>query len=345
MNQNGRIGSKIYFSFEVRVLLMLIFMLALFSCGCFFILKAISFTKGDVVTYSESSDIHYEVCLKQNDHYEESCLNENMEYISDLTHNLYISFLYNVKVSTKISYQLGYHLSGIAKIYDANDPNKIYYKNEEKLLNSVDISDDSDTIAIDQSFVFDYARYNKLVQEYKNKYQLNASSEYELILYLEEENETRNIASITIPLGTMTYGVSKNTLSNVNKKVTLNHNEWNPSTVFYTIVSSVLIIFSLYSLYRITRLVLKVTTNKNKYQKRLSQILKEYDNCIVNSKDGYEYPKDKKIVDVDCFDELVDAKKVLQKPIIYSKINDVKSEFIVEDDNKIFRYVLKESNL
>ena len=346
MNENKRVGNKFYFSFEIRILLMLVLMLFLFFLGCFFVSKAFSFTKGDVVTYDESSDIHYEVCLKQNDHYQDACLDEGMQYISDLTHNIYITFLYNVKISTEISYQLGYHLSGITKIYDSNNPRKIFYKNEEKLLNSVDISDDSDKIDIEQSFVFDYARYNKMVQEYRDMYVLaDASSEYELILYLEEENETRKVASVTIPLGTSTYGVSKDVLSNMNRDVQLYNRGWNPNTVFYILVSSVLIITSLIFLYHITRLVLKVTNNKSKYQKYLSQILKEYDSCIVNSKEGYKYPKDKQVIKVASFEELVDAKNILKKPIIYSKINDVKSEFVVEDDDKLFIYILKESDL
>ena len=50
------------------------------------------------------------------------------------------------------------------------------------------------------------------------------------------------------------------------------------------------------------------------------------------------------ITKVENFDELMDARNTLNKPIIYCKINDIKSEFIVEDDERIYKYVMKESD-
>lgn len=345
MNNDKKIRHKFYFSFEIRVVIMLIFMLTLFGVGCFFITKVISFSKGKSITYDETSDIHYEVCLKKNDIYEDDCLKENMEYISDLTHNMYVTFLYNVKMSDEVPYHLGYHLSGVTRIYDTEDSSKLLYNNEEKLLNSVDISDNSKSISINESFIFDYSKYNKLVLEYQKLYEINSSAEFELILYLEENEEIRSVASIIIPLGTSTYGVKKKSLANLNQEATIETVGWNQNSVFYTIISLVFIISSLIFLYHIARLVLKVTTNRNKYQKELSRILKDNDKLIVNSKNGYQYPKDKRIVKVESFEELLDARNVLKKPIIYSKINDVKSEFVVEDEDKLFLYVLKESDL
>ena len=345
MSKEGILKKKLYFSFEVRIIIMVIIMLFSFFIGCFFIFKVISFTKMEAITYDESSDVHYEVCLLQNEHYEDTCLKEDMEYISDLTHNIYVNFLYNVKMSSNISYNLGYHISGITKIYDANNSNKVFYQNEDKLLNSVDISDNSNVISINEHFVFDYEKYNKLVKNYKSNYALNSVADFELILYLEEGEEVRKVAAITIPLGVQTYGVNKNVLSNTNKKVPLESNSWNSSITFYIVIASSFVMLALFLLYRISKLILKVTINRNKYQKYLTKILKEYDDCIVNTRDSYEYPKYKQVIKVSSFEELVDAKNILKKPIIYSKINDVKSEFVVEDDDKLFIYILKESDL
>ena len=92
-------------------------------------------------------------------------------------------------------------------------------------------------------------------------------------------------------------------------------------------------------------MVLKVTTNRNKYQQRLSQILRDYDRIIVIARNGYESNVERKVIKVETFEELLDAQSTLQKPIIYSRINDVKCEFIVEDDTTLYKYVLKESKL
>ena len=110
-------------------------------------------------------------------------------------------------------------------------------------------------------------------------------------------------------------------------------------------IASVLIIISLILIYKTTHLVLKVTNNRSKYQQRLMQILRDYDRIIVIARDGYETNKTREVVKLDNFDKLLDVKDNLNKPIIFSKINDVKSEFIVEDDEKLYKFVLKDDEV
>ena len=110
-------------------------------------------------------------------------------------------------------------------------------------------------------------------------------------------------------------------------------------------IASILILLSLIILYRTTRIVLKVVNNRSKYEETLNNILKTYDRQIVNSKGTYEINSKKKIVRVSSFGELLDAHDNLGKPIIYLKVNSVKSEFVVEDDNKSYKYVLKDTDV
>ena len=51
------------------------------------------------------------------------------------------------------------------------------------------------------------------------------------------------------------------------------------------------------------------------------------------------------VIKVDNFDELKKVHDTLQKPIIYSKVNDIKSMFIVEDEHSMYKYVLKKVDL
>ena len=48
---------------------------------------------------------------------------------------------------------------------------------------------------------------------------------------------------------------------------------------------------------------------------------------------------------MESFEELVAAHETLKKPIIFSKVNDVKCEFIVEDTKTLYKYILKEADL
>ena len=71
----------------------------------------------------------------------------------------------------------------------------------------------------------------------------------------------------------------------------------------------------------------------------------KYEKDIVISKDGYVEDPAKKIIKLNDFEELVRVHETINKPIIYSKVNDVKSDFIVEDESSIYKYVLKEADL
>ena len=84
--------------------------------------------------------------------------------------------------------------------------------------------------------------------------------------------------------------------------------------------------------------------NKSKYEVELKKILKEYDDYIVLTKEGLEIDENKTILKVSSFKELLDARNTLNKPIIYTKINSVKSEFVVEDESVIYKYIMKEAD-
>ena len=117
------------------------------------------------------------------------------------------------------------------------------------------------------------------------------------------------------------------------------------TNTLYIVVGSIFVLLSLFLLFHLTRLALAITGKKSKYQEYLMSILNEYDRLIVIARDGYESNVEKKIIKVYTFEELLDARSILNKPIIYSRINNVKSEFIVEDEEVIYKFVLKEADM
>ena len=58
---------------------------------------------------------------------------------------------------------------------------------------------------------------------------------------------------------------------------------------------------------------------------------------VLEARGGYTSNTTKEVVKVTKFEELLDAREMLKKPIIFSKVNNIKSEFIVEDDNKLYK--------
>lgn len=334
--------NKIYIGFETRIIILILVVLCLFLGACFFILEACNYGKNKKITYSEKSDVSYAVCVENSTYYNNSCLVENLEYLADIINNVNMKLDYHVDFSEKVNYDLAYHVVGVTKIYDRKNKNKIFFENEDLLIERTDISDNSEKIDLSSDVQIDYKKYNDYVKGYKNKYDIDAEATIEVILYLDEPNETRKISSIVIPLGEKTFGISKDILKFENKNVEIDNDVWTNYNGFCAVFASTLIILALLVLFKTTKFVLKSTIPKSAYDVRLSQILKTYDKYIVSVANGYNLTADKQIIKVTSFEELLDARNTLGKPIIYSKINNIKSEFIVEDMDKIYRYVLKD---
>ena len=89
----------------------------------------------------------------------------------------------------------------------------------------------------------------------------------------------------------------------------------------------------------------KTLVKKSKYAQKLEDILTTYEDVIVDPTEDYEIDKTKKKIKIRKFEDMLDTRKVLNKPIIYNKVNNVKSEFIIEDYEKIYIYVLKEADV
>ena len=336
---------KMYFSFETRVAVRIIIILALFACSCHFILEAINYGKKDIITYNEITEANYAVCPSNNSLIDNKCLSEGLKYNQDTANFINVLFKYNLDYSQKVPYDIAYHIVAVTKIFDKENNTKVLYKDEDVLVERTSISDISDRISFYNSINLDYDHYNSIVKANEHRFGSNSEADLEVILYLDTDEVTTNVASITVPLNEKKFSIKKSDLSNLNKTIELDNNTWNEYNSMCAMIASILLIISLIILYRTTALVLKVTNNKSEYDKVLSKILKDYDKDIINARDGYEVESYKKIVKVAEFSELLDARHLLNKPIIYSKINSVKSEFIVEDDSKAFKYVLKDSDL
>lgn len=337
--------NKMYVSFETRVAIRIIIILALFASACYFILEAINFGKKDIVTYNEITEANYTVCPHNNSFVDNKCLAEGLKYNQDTAKFINVLFKYNLDYSKSIPYDIAYHIVAITKIFDKENNTKVLFKNEDVLVERTSISDISDRIFFYNNINLDYNHYNTLVKENEKKYGDNSEADLEVVLYLDTDNNTSNVASITVPLNEKNFSIRKSALNNLNKSMELDNNTWNDYNSMCAVVATILIIVSLIILYRTTKLVLKVTNNRSEYEKTLNKILKDYDKDIVTAKDGYAVETYKRIIKVAEFSELLDARHLLNKPIIYSKINSVKSEFVVEDDAKAFKYVLKDSDL
>lgn len=335
------IGNSFYFGFKQRVIIILILIIIVFGLGSFLVINSYKLRKGEIVTYSEVSDSIYNVCLVENDVYNTQCLDEGMLYTSNLVSSIPVNFKYNVDFSEYIDYQLYYHVVLYNKIYDKDNSNKVLYENKEILVVKTFVDKLNQKISIDTDVKIDFKKYNDFVNEYKRKYSPEAKSVLEVVLYLDEYDEERNVGSITIPVGENTFEVKKHNLSNKNKNVEIENEEMVREANISLFFGSFLIMLSLVLDVTLVKLVKTTFTKKSKYSTELKKILKTYDKNIVNVSSDFRYDEGKEVVKVESIKELVDASNVINKPIIYCRVNNIKSEFILDDD-KIYKYTLKD---
>lgn len=333
-----RKSSKFYFGFKTRVIAMILIIVCLFVSACILIIKTLDSSKTEYITYAESSDSNYQVCRGNTD----NCLGEGDLYKSADVGNIKAKFDYNVNYSEDYKYDVNYHISAITTIYDKNDSSRVLYRDEETLVDKTNISDTSNNLNITNDVYIDYYRDNDIAVSYKDVYKGEYKANVEIALYLDNLDDTsRKVSSITIPLNEENFEVTKANVNNKDQKLEVKNITWNEYNTLCAVIASTLILISLILIYRTTQLVLKTTNNtRSKYEQKVLQILREYDNIIVVARGGYESNESKEVVKVDNFDKLLDVKDKLNKPIIYSKLSSAKCEFIVDSEEKLYKFVM-----
>ena len=335
---------KGHFGFEKRVILMGSLTVISFVLAIIFCYQAINYSDIDNVSYSERSSVTYSVCLNDNDYYKGQCQSSGMQYISTLTKSIPVVFNYNINYSSAVNYKLDYYILGKTIIYDRDDASKVLYR-DDKLLSERKSVEGTDVIAkLNTKIDVAFKEKNDFVNGYKSKYALNSLASYDVVLYVDDGKGPREVASVSIPLSMQTFGISEETVANDDQLVSMEKAGLASINTVFGLVGGVFGIIGAVILVKLIKLIYVTIDGGSPYEKKLNQILAEYDRVIVMSKSEYKINPDKQFIKLDSFFELLDARDTLEKPIIYEKVNSVKSYFYVEDDERIYRYTMKESD-
>lgn len=335
---------KGHFGFEKRVILMGSLTVISFVLAIIFCYQAINYSDIDNVSYSERSSVTYSVCLNDNDYYKGQCQSSGMQYISTLTKSIPVVFNYNINYSSAVNYKLDYYILGKTIIYDRDDASKVLYR-DDKLLSERKSVEGTDVIAkLNTKIDVEFKEKNDFVNGYKSKYALNSLASYDVVLYVDDGKGPREVASVSIPLSMQTFGISEETVANEDQLVSMEKAGLASINTVFGLVGGVFGIIGAVILVKLIKLIYVTIDGGSPYEKKLNQILAEYDRVIVMSKSEYKINPDKQFIKLDSFFELLDARDTLEKPIIYERVNSVKSYFYVEDDERIYRYAMKESD-
>ena len=116
------------------------------------------------------------------------------------------------------------------------------------------------------------------------------------------------------------------------------------SNILYIVISVLLLVFSLYFILKFIRLLEKNIPKKNKFDKYVEKLLREYDRLIVESHtiidfDNYE------IIKVNNFNELLDVRDNLKVPINYFVVIPHQKAYFYIVSTNVYLYVVKEVDL
>ncbi len=350
LDYESNINKTKYVSYNQRLIANILLIVIFSILTIVLLVSSITIKSRSSVLYKQTSNLDYKVYLKENNYYDEPYLNKNMQYIASLIDNIDVSFNYNFNINQNINYTYMYYIKSDVLVMDSKDESKVIYKKSDKLTEPDYFTmDNSNGFSINKDIKIDYSKYNDLVKSFKNSYAISADSNLVLSLCIEIKDEKGNIIKSIDSSDTMKLTIP---LTEQMINIGMDYKEVNNSDNIkvykdFSIQNSILFALSLLSLIilvvvviRLLLFIRKTTSKKSIYDITLSKILKEYDRVIVNSRKMIDI--NGAVVDVDSFNELLDVRDNIEKPIIFHEIHKrEKSIFIVKTENETYRYTLK----
>lgn len=341
------INARKHISFEKRVFGWLIFIIISFLIAGVLIYKTVTNVDKEKVIYNEKSDISYNVCINEetyNQYYESSCLDEDMEYLTGIAERIPTSFKYTVNYSSEVEKNLDYYV--VAKVIIAKEANgKVLNTFEDSLVERTNYSVFSKKAEFLVDVDIPIKKYIDYVRNYNTQFGITSYATLEVTFYVDDTNSIKKVSTMSMPISTTTFNIEKQTTENESLVLeTESSNGWENLNTSYAIVGLIFVLFGLLGIIKLSDLVYKVIGTSSLYQRKLNRILREYDRLIVIARGEYNIDTSKKLIKVASFGELLDARDTLEKPIVYLKVNSVKSEFYVEDSEAIYKYTMKEAD-
>lgn len=350
---NKKTKLKNYYGFEDRVFLLTLLILFLIAISMIFFNQALEDTSGQLITYKENSKLDYKVNLKKNDFYEEDFLGKDMIYVASLIDKIDVDFDYLFKIAEKSDINFDYDVVGKLSITDTDGKNTFFEKNYVLSKNQKNYIRDKNKFKLDKKISIDYGTYNNLANKFRTSYGIDTKSN--LVVYLnihkkginEEMSRLNDVSqmSITIPLSEKAVNIK------------MDYKEINKSSQFYakptkTIndyiyigLGSLFALIALIYLINMIRFILKGRYKLSSYDKYIKKLLNEYDRLIVETKTE-PITKDKNLVEISSFEELLDVRDNLNLPIKYYIVNDHhKANFYINHNDELYLYIVKSTDI
>lgn len=308
-----------------------------------------------VLNFNESSNVDYNVYLKENEYFTKKYLPKNQQYIASLIDYVDANFAYDLSLSKHVNatykYKIVATLSAQYRV-DANSLKQVWTNDYILLDEKTAKVNDTGLISIKENVKIDYDKYNEIINNFKKDYMLSVTSDLVVKLLVEvdgneiKENAkfaTESASTLTIPLSEQTLNIEMNYEEQQSNEVVDVEKIGKFNSLFAFFVGIILFIVSIILFVYEIRNVIKQEKKQSKYIKTLKKILHDYSDIIVEANKSPVIDKEKSI-EVKNFNELVNAQIELHAPIIFAeKQRNEVGIFIVMNNNYAYYYQLESS--
>lgn len=343
---------KTILNYHPRTITLFILFILFVILSFLFLQKSIIIQEKENIYYEETGTPDYKVFLKDNIYYKEKYLDKNMSYIANLIDYISIDFNYKFKSDTKLSGEYYYKIIADLEIINPNNK-KLFYSKQYDLLeeNKYVLNNESEYI-IKENVNIDYDYYNSLADSFKSSYGVDTESNLKVYLELHrriDENSVNNKGinadnkiDLVIPLSEKAINIEMDTMEIKKQNTIVSSNNYKVEDIKCLIFGLVYLIIALLIFIKI---YIKLTKNQDKlntYDITLRKILRQYDRLIVNVDTMPDF-ENSTTIKANNFDELLDAKDNIHRPIFYYEvIPHKKSYFYIKYDNEYIIYTLKD---
>jgi hypothetical protein len=302
------------------------------------------------LAYSETGNAGYSVCLKPNSYFSDKCLGKDKQYIASIIDNIPVNFNYDFSADAPLkTVDYSYEITARTVANDSSDTSKksLYDNTETLVKKTAGKKIDAAGFVLNPSVTIDYNKYNDLISQLRSEYALTLDSNLIVTMsvdvngtaegYKEPMSDHQEIA-VTIPLSERTINVS---LASKDAASNGAFEEVVPSVMntIYLIAAIVGGVMALLGLALTVLVVLRRRGAESEYEKELGRILREYNQLIIEA-DHVPAIDKKHLVEVSDFDELLDARETIQKPIVHVNLDDDRSLFVIEDPGTSYSFIL-----
>ena len=301
--------------------------------------------------YKETTNVDYKVHITDNEFYKEDYLEKDNQYIADIIDYIDTNMYYKLEMPKTVKYEYSYKAKAVIEVKELSNSNSIY-KIEEELL-SVKPVKSTGSLVIDEKLSIDYDKYNALINNFKNVYELkNTESFIEISLFVNvnnlsstKENITeRKVASLKIPLAENTIAID-NPNKNAEVNFTLGTKKVN-NVQFLLIIALVATIYGIIVALYDYIYIRKTRTAEMIYEKEIKSIMNNYDSFIQKINGSYDIGTSQ-VIKIESFNDILEIRDTLKQPILMLENEEKNGTFFIipATNSIIYTYALRVADI